>query len=95
MKLSSITLWDKNPRKISPENFEKLKQSLSTDIEGLAENKICLNKIGGELVVYCGNQRTKALIDLGHEELPDDYFEVSEIPEKLMISRAMTNNEGY
>jgi len=45
MKLSSITLWADNPRKITDEAFEKLKSSLTKDLVYLKENPIKLNKI--------------------------------------------------
>jgi len=45
MELSNIVLWDKNPRKITAEAFEKLKQSLKNDLAFLKEDKIKLNDI--------------------------------------------------
>ena len=95
MKLSSITLWADNPRKITDEAFEKLKSSLTKDLVYLKENPIKLNKIWKELIVYAWNQRVKALRELWYEEIDDKYFTIVEIDEATMIERGIKDNEWY
>jgi len=95
MKLSEIQLWEDNPRKISDEAFEKLKQSLKNDLDFLKEDKIKLNRLNWRLIVYAWNQRVKALRELWYEELDDDYFTIAEISEAKMIERWLKDNEEY
>lgn len=62
-KLSDLKEWDKNPRIISKEAFVKLKESIKErgfhDILKIDENNVVLS----------GNQRLRALKDLGYEEV--------------------------
>jgi hypothetical protein len=62
-KLSDLKLWDKNPRTISLENFERLKQKITT--QGF-HNLIVLDT---NCVVISGNQRKRALDELGISEV--------------------------
>ena len=61
-KLSELKYWDKNPRQISKENYERLKQRIIErgfhDVLKLDENDVVLS----------GNQRLRALIELGVKE---------------------------
>jgi DNA modification methylase len=60
--LSELKPWDKNPRQISKEHYERLKQRIVArgfhDVLKLDENDIVLS----------GNQRLRALIELGRKE---------------------------
>lgn len=62
-KLSELKKWKKNPRKISKENYARLKQRITDrgfhDVLKVDENNIVLS----------GNQRLSALVDLGYEEI--------------------------
>lgn len=95
MKLNEIQLWGDNPRKITDEAFEKLKASLSNDTDYLKERKILLNKIDWKVIVYWGNQRVKALIELWYKELKKEWYSLVEISEKEMIIRWLKDNEEY
>lgn len=62
-KLSDLKFWDKNPRKISKEQLEKLKQRITE--RGFHD----VLKIDSENVVLSGNQRLKVLRELGFDEV--------------------------
>ena len=61
--LEDLKFWDKNPRQISKENYERLKQRIIDrgfhDVLKLDENNVVLS----------GNQRLKALRELGFKEI--------------------------
>lgn len=62
-KVADLTLWDKNPRKISKDAFEKLKQRIID--RGMHD----VLKVDLDNTVLSGNQRKQALVDLGIEEV--------------------------
>ena len=95
MKIDKILLWENNPRKISDEAFEKLKQSLKDDIDYLTQQKIKINKIDWKFIVYAWNQRIKALRELWYKDLKDEWLTIDEISEKEMIKRWILDNEGF
>jgi len=61
--LNDLKFWDKNPRQISKENYERLKQRIVErgfhDVLKLDENNVVLS----------GNQRLKALRELNFKEV--------------------------
>lgn len=62
-KISDLKGWDKNPRKISEKAYERLKKSIQDrgfhDVLKIDENNVVLS----------GNQRLKALVELGYDEV--------------------------
>jgi len=62
-KLSDLKNWEKNPRKITKEAFDKLKERISK--RGFHD----VIKLDTENNVLSGNQRKRALIDLGIKEV--------------------------
>ena len=58
-----LKLWDKNPRKISKEQFEKLKSRI------IARGFHDVLKVDIDNTVLSGNQRKQALVDLGITEV--------------------------
>ena len=70
IKLSTLKPWPKNPRKISKEQLEKLKQSISENPEFMIARPIIVNP---EMVVIGGNQRLKACLGLGMKEVPEEW----------------------
>lgn len=62
-KISELKNWEKNPRKITKEAFEKLKDRISK--RGFHD----VIKIDTNNNVLSGNQRKRVLIDLGIEEV--------------------------
>jgi len=63
IKIDQLKEWDKNPRKITPEAFENLKEELRS----LGQYKPLLVTLAN--VVIGGNQRLRAMRELGWEEI--------------------------
>lgn len=59
MLISELSFWEKNPRKISKENLDKLKRSIQEDPEFLVLRKILVNQTKDKKTVYAGNQRLR------------------------------------
>lgn len=59
-----------NPRKITPEQLETLKQSIERNRDYFEARPLILSDRTGELVVIAGNQRYEACMQLGIEECP-------------------------
>jgi DNA modification methylase len=88
IRLSEISFYDKNPRKINKDNFERLKKSLNRDPDFLNYRPILLYKANDELVVYAGNQRLKACRELGWETIPaiiDDKASLETIRQRVLL----------
>lgn len=62
-KLSDLKVWEKNPRQISKEKYSKLKERIT---ERGFHSTLTLDENN---VVLSGNQRLRALIDLGWTEI--------------------------
>lgn len=75
-KLSDLKNWEKNPRKITKEAFEKIKERITK--RGFHD----VIKVDTENNVLSGNQRKRALVDLGIEEV-----------NVLVPNRALTDKE--
>lgn len=85
--------WEKNPRKITRINLEKLKERMIKDKDYMQLRPLLVNKIGEDFIVYAGNQRLKAAKEMGWETI---WCEVSEnMPENLMSERAVADNVNY
>ena len=59
-----------NPRTITPEDMERLKESISNNPDYLEAHPIVLSDRTGELVIIDGNQRYEACVQLGMSEVP-------------------------
>lgn len=84
----------KNPRFIRDEKFEKLKKSISEDIEMTALREILVIEHDGKYVIIGGNMRFRAMQDLGIKEAPCKVIPAGTDVEKL---RAYTikDNAGF
>ena len=71
IKLSSLKLNPENPRDISPENLNKLKDSIS-EFERMLEIRPII--IDEEKIVLGGNMRIRALKELGYKEIPEKWI---------------------
>jgi len=67
LPLKQLRLWPENPRTITPERLEQLKQALSQDREMLQARPLLALPDG---TVIAGNQRLRAALDLGWETIP-------------------------
>ena len=70
MKLSDLTPLPKNPRKITEAAIEKLKNSIKKDGKFMAARPIIVDPEG---VILGGNQRHRACIELGMNEVPKEW----------------------
>jgi len=68
--IDQLNLLNKNPRKISELNYEKLKSSIKRDPEFLKLRPILAYQDNDKLIIYAGNQRWKACKELGFKEIP-------------------------
>lgn len=69
--LTDYRLSENNPRSISPDKFEKLKQSIK-DLPKMMELRPIV--VDSDNVVLAGNMRFKALLDMGYSEVPDEWI---------------------
>lgn len=92
-ELSDIKQLDGNPRKITKEQLDKLKQSISYNPEYFEARPIILSDRTGDLVVIAGNQRYKACKELGIDKAPTVLLSgLSEDKEREIIIRDNVNN---
>lgn len=61
---------ENNPRTISEEQLQKLKESIQKNPDYFEARPIILSDRTGELVIIAGNQRYDACVQLGIEEVP-------------------------
>jgi Predicted transcriptional regulators len=67
LNIKEIKLNDHNPRDITPEMFEKLKNTIQEFPQMLETRPLVIDENN---VVLGGNMRLRALTDLGYEEIP-------------------------
>mgnify|MGYP001611465017 CR=1 FL=1 len=93
LKVEDLTFLDENPRIIKKDQFEKLKKSMKEDPKFLEMRPILINKTPTGLVIYAGNQRVRAAIEIGLEEIPCIVQE--DLPRALMLKRSIKDNKTY
>ncbi len=70
MKVSNLKLHKRNPRKISREAMDKLKQSIERDPQFMVLRPMVVDE---NMAVLGGNQRLKAIRELGYKDVPDEW----------------------
>lgn len=84
---------ENNPRTITPEDMERLKESISNNPDYLEAHPIVLSDRTGELVIIDGNQRYEACVQLGMSEVPTSLLHgLTEEREREIIIRANVLN---
>ena len=92
-KITDIKPLTDNPRKIEPEELERLKESIRNNPDYLEAHPLVLSDRTGELVVIDGNQRLRACLEMGWGEVPTALLHgLDEEREKEIIIRANVNN---
>ena len=92
MKLSNIKLNPNNPRFIKDDKFKALVGSLKRHPEYLTTHKIAY-KNG---VIYGGNMRYRALLELGYTEVPDEWvIDVSDWSDESIREYIVVDNIPY
>ena len=79
MKLSKIKANPNNPRLVKDDKFKKLVKSL-TEFPKMLEKRpmVCVTDVDGKLFPLGGNMRLKALQEIGHKEIPDDWVKIAD-----------------
>lgn len=92
-KLSDMKKLEGNPRKITQEQLETLKQSIERNKDYFEARPLILSDRTGELMVIAGNQRYEACRQLGIEQCPTVLLEgLTEEREKEIIIRDNVSN---
>lgn len=93
IKISDLTLLEKNPRKITKEAMDKLVKSLKED-PGFFDKRPCLiNETKDALLVYAGNQRVRAAKKLKWDSVP--CIIDKDLPDEIMKDRIAKDNLHY
>lgn len=87
--LSSLHLWEKNPRIIKDKRFDILCQSIKEDPDFMELRPVLATKDGR---IYAGNMRYRAAQKLGWTEIPAI---ITDISEKLANERAIKDNNEF
>ncbi len=93
IKISDLTLLEKNPRKITSGAMEKLVKSLKADPEFFDRRPCLVNDTKGILTVYAGNQRIRAAKKLKWKDVP--CIVDKDLPEDVMKDRIVKDNKTY
>jgi hypothetical protein len=91
--IKSLTLLDRNPRKISKEQFAKLCKSLTDDPDFFHNRPALVNMTNAEYKVYAGNQRILAAKKLKWKEVPC-IIDV-DLGEDIIAQRIIKDNAHY
>ena len=91
--IADLTLLDKNPRKITSEQMDKLVASLKNDPEFFNLRPCLVNKIGDKLTVYAGNQRVRAAKKLKWKSVP--CIVSTDLDIKIIKERTIKDNKTY
>ena len=83
----NLFLLDSNPRTIKDENFKKLKESIKKLPNYFEARPILVNKTGDKLIVYAGNMRLKASLELKMEKVPCIIEELTDEEQKERMIR--------
>lgn len=91
--IQDLTLLERNPRKITREQMEKLCESLKSDPDFMMRRPILVNRKEDVLEVYAGNQRVRAAKQLGWREVP--CIIENELDEQTIKERILKDNKTY
>lgn len=89
ISVEELSLYDRNPRKITEYSLDKLCKSIQEDPEFMNARPLLVNKINNQMIVYAGNQRLTAVKKLGWKQVP---CLVEEISDELMKARMLKDN---
>ena len=83
-----------NPRTIDKADYQKLLNSIQEDPEYLDHEKPRVIAHGDKYVVLNGNQRLRALKELGYKETECEVYK-PDTPAKVLRARIIKSNHGY
>lgn len=98
LPIEKLTLYYRNPRKISNEQFKKLCRSLDSDPDFFEARPCLVNEIHNEegehsYIVYAGNQRVLAAKKLQWDTVP--CIIEKNISDEVMNERLIKDNKHY
>lgn len=92
-KLTDLKKLSSNPRRITEEQLNTLKESIERNPDYFQARPIILSDRTGELIIIAGNQRYEACCRLGIEEVPTALISgLTEEREREIIIRDNVNN---
>lgn len=91
--IKKLVLLEKNPRRITAIQLEKLCDSIKDDPDFLKERPVLVNYIEGIYKVYAGNQRVQAAKKLRMKTIPCSV--VKDLPEDVMRKRVIKDNKTF
>ncbi len=92
VSISSVIPWDKNPRGIRAEDFERLKRQILK--LGVYKPLVCY-QAGKKYVVLGGNMRIRALKELGVREVEISLVAPKNEAEKIEFALSDNDRAGY
>lgn len=97
MKISKIKSNPNNPRIIKDEKFKKLVKSLTEFPEMMSKRPlVCVTDVDGKIYPLGGNMRLKALQEIGHKEIPDEWVQMAdEWTEEQRREFVIKDNVGF
>jgi DNA modification methylase len=93
LDINSLTLLERNPRKITKDQFNKLIESLKSDPEFFNARPLLVNNVDGKNIVYAGNQRLQAAKKLKWKQVP--CIVEYDLEDSVMKSRIIKDNKSY
>lgn len=93
ISITKLHLLEKNPRRISKEQMDKLVESLENDPDFLLKRPVLVNLKDGKHQVYAGNQRVMAAKKLKWKTIPC-IIDV-DLDDSLMKSRIIKDNKTF
>ena len=90
--VSSVVPWDKNPRGIKEDDFERLKKQINK--LGVYKPLVCY-KDGKKYVVLGGNMRIRALKELGVKEVEISLVDPKTEAERIEYALSDNDRAGY
>lgn len=91
--IHKLETFKDNPRQINLKNFEKLKRDIKKDKDFLYRRPLLVNHANNKHIVYAGNHRLLAALQLGWETIPCIIDE--NLDEELMRERILRDNVQY
>ena len=93
INICDLVLLERNPRKITKDQFKKLCNSLEEDPAFLDARPILVNRVDDKNIVYAGNQRVQAAKKLKWKNVPCIVY--NDLDEKTIKSRIVKDNAHY
>ena len=93
LNINEVKKWDINPRTITQEGLEDLKYKIKNNPSFFFARPILANQTGPEKkIVFAGNQRLEASLQLGLEKVPVIIF--NNLSDKMMKKIAIMDNHN-